>query len=156
VHNEIKKIENPKTKQIISVILSRTIRSCRATTHADLATLLEPITTTYYCSKHGIKYANLYFNNEMVEHIFKDTVIRLRTIRQIKKKHFHTCLTGDSRTIDIVEQMKNINPEFSELIKNQKIKGIFSSPPYVGLIDYHSNTLMRMISLDSKDKTNWK
>ena len=26
---------------------------------------------------------------------------------------------------------------FAQLAKNQKIKGIFSSPPYVGLIDYH-------------------
>ena len=53
VFNEIKKIENKNTKKIISIILSRTIRSCRATTHADLATLIEPITTTYYCGKHG-------------------------------------------------------------------------------------------------------
>ncbi|HCF37917.1 MAG TPA: restriction endonuclease subunit M, partial [Thermosipho africanus] len=67
----------------------------------------------------------------------KDTVIRLRQYDKLRKNTFHTCLTGDSRTIDIVEQMKNVNPEFSELIKNQKIKGIFSSPPYVGLIDYH-------------------
>ena len=27
--------------------------------------------------------------------------------------------------------------EFATLIKTQKIRGIFSSPPYVGLIDYH-------------------
>lgn len=27
--------------------------------------------------------------------------------------------------------------EFSKLIQNKKINGIFSSPPYVGLIDYH-------------------
>ncbi|PMP83584.1 MAG: restriction endonuclease subunit M, partial [Caldisericum exile] len=29
------------------------------------------------------------------------------------------------------------NPEFAELLRRQKIKGIFTSPPYVGLIDYH-------------------
>ena len=28
-------------------------------------------------------------------------------------------------------------PNFEELVKKQKIKGIFTSPPYVGLIDYH-------------------
>jgi len=43
VFTEIKKIKNLATKKIISIILSRTIRSCRATTHADLATLIEPI-----------------------------------------------------------------------------------------------------------------
>ena len=50
---------------------------------------------------------------------------------------FHTCLTGDSRNIEIFEQLNNSNPEFATLIQRQKIKGIFSSPPYVGLIDYH-------------------
>jgi len=55
----------------------------------------------------------------------KDTVIRLRQYDKLRKNTFHTCLTGDSRTIDIVEQMKNINPEFSELIKNQKSKEFF-------------------------------
>jgi DNA modification methylase len=137
VHNEIKKIENPKTKEIISVILSRTIRSCRATTHADLATLLEPVTTTYYCSKHGKICKPLFSIMKWWNTYSKDTVIRLRQYDKLRKNTFNTCLTGDSRTIDIVEQMKNVNPEFSELIKNQKIKGIFSSPPYVGLIDYH-------------------
>ncbi|MBI3189243.1 MAG: site-specific DNA-methyltransferase, partial [Ignavibacteriales bacterium] len=38
----VKKIKNVSTKSVVSVILSRTIRSCRATTHSDLATLLEP------------------------------------------------------------------------------------------------------------------
>jgi len=46
-------------------------------------------------------------------------------------------LTGDSRTIDIYEEIKKINPKFAEILSKQKIKGIFSSPPYVGLIDYH-------------------
>ena len=39
VFNEIKKIKNISTKKIATIILSRTIRSCRATTHYDLATL---------------------------------------------------------------------------------------------------------------------
>ncbi len=48
-----------------------------------------------------------------------------------------TCLTGDSITIDIFEELKNRNSALTEIAKKQKIKGIFSSPPYVGLIDYH-------------------
>lgn len=50
---QIKKIKNVDVKKVITIILSRTIRSCRATTHSDLATLKEPQTTTYYCRKHG-------------------------------------------------------------------------------------------------------
>jgi hypothetical protein len=47
VFESIKKVQNVHTKKVLTIILSRTIRSCRATTHADLATLVEPITTTY-------------------------------------------------------------------------------------------------------------
>lgn len=53
VFKEIKQISNIDTKRILSIILSRTVRSCRATTHSDLATLFEPQITTYYCKKHG-------------------------------------------------------------------------------------------------------
>ena len=50
---------------------------------------------------------------------------------------YQLCLTGDSRTINITEEVKKKKPAFGELLERQKIKGIFSSPPYVGLIDYH-------------------
>jgi hypothetical protein len=47
------------------------------------------------------------------------------------------CLTGDSRTINIYKEVKKKNPIFAEMLLTQKIQGIFSSPPYIGLIDYH-------------------
>jgi hypothetical protein len=46
-------------------------------------------------------------------------------------------LVGDSRSIDIFKEVKNIMPEYYNILKKKKINGIFSSPPYVGLIDYH-------------------
>ena len=137
VFDEIKKIKNPDTKKIVSVILSRTIRSCRATTHADLATLLEPITATYYCGKHGKMCKPLFSILKWWETYSKDTVKRLAQYDKLRKNTFRTCLTGDSRNIDLVEGLSKINPEFAKLVEKQKIKGIFSSPPYVGLIDYH-------------------
>lgn len=137
VFDEIKKIENIDTKKIISIILSRTIRSCRATTHSDLATLLEPITTTYYCGKHGKICKPLFSILKWWETYSKDTIKRLAQYDKLRKETFHTCLTGDSRNINIIEQLKKVNPDFAKLVEKQKIKGIFSSPPYVGLIDYH-------------------
>ncbi len=137
VFDEIKKINNAETRNIISVILSRTIRSCRATTHADLATLVEPIIAPYYCAKHGkickplfsiFKWWNIYTN---------DTLKRLAHFDKLRTNTFQVCLTGDSRTIDIFKELEKKNPAFAELATKQKIKGIFSSPPYVGLIDYH-------------------
>ncbi|GAB4346243.1 MAG: DNA methyltransferase [Flammeovirgaceae bacterium] len=137
VFDEIKKIKNPDTKNIISIILSRTIRSCRATTHADLATLIEPVTSTYYCAKHGKICKPLFSILKWWETYSKDTVKRLAQFDKIRKNSFHVCLTGDSRNIDLVKELYKVNPTFAKLLEKQKIKGIFSSPPYVGLIDYH-------------------
>ena len=67
----------------------------------------------------------------------KDTITRLQQYEQLRTNTFQLCLTGDSRNIDIVKQVEKQNSEFGQLIRHQKIKGIFSSPPYVGLIDYH-------------------
>ncbi|KAA6337961.1 hypothetical protein EZS27_013993 [termite gut metagenome] len=137
VFEDIKKIKNVKTKKIVSVILSRTIRSCRATTHADLATLLEPVTTTYYCSKHGKICKPLFSILKWWKTYSKDTISRLLQFDKLRTNTYQLCLTGDSREINMVEQVKKKNPEFGQLLKKKKISGIFSSPPYVGLIDYH-------------------
>ncbi|HPQ09394.1 MAG TPA: DNA methyltransferase [Bacteroidia bacterium] len=137
VRKEISKIKNTKTKNLISIILSRTIRSCRATTHSDLATLIEPVTTTYYCSKHGKICKPLFSILKWWNTYSKDTINRILEFDKLRKNTYHLCLTGDSRTIDIIKEIRKINPEFASLIQKQKIRGVFSSPPYVGLIDYH-------------------
>ena len=137
VFDEIKKIKNADTKKIISIILTRTIRSCRATTHADLATLLEPITATYYCAKHGKMCKPLFSILKWWETYTKDTIKRLSHFNRLRTQTFQVCLTGDSRTIDIFGELQKKNSVFAGLSNQQKIKGIFSSPPYVGLIDYH-------------------
>lgn len=137
VFDEIKKVEDSNTRKILGLILSRTIRSCRATTHADLATLIEPITSTYYCSKHGKICKPLFSILKWWQTYSKDTVKRLAEFDKLRTNSFQYCLTGDSRTLDIFNALENKYPAFAELVKKQRIKGIFSSPPYVGLIDYH-------------------
>ena len=137
VHNLIRQINNPTTQTLIMVILSRTIRSCRATTHADLATLKDPITSTYYCAKHGKICRPLFSIFSWWERYSEDTVVRLRQFEKLRTSTYQLCLTGDSRTIDIFRELKMINAHLATLMEKQKINGIFSSPPYVGLIDYH-------------------
>ena len=66
-----------------------------------------------------------------------DTLNRFRQFDRLRTDTFQICLTGDSRTIDIYEEIKKKKIQLAELLSKQKIKGIFSSPPYVGLIDYH-------------------
>ena len=137
VFNQIKKIKNISTKKIVSIILSRTIRSCRATTHADLATLKEQITSTYYCAKHGKICKPLFSILKWWETYSKDTISRIDYFDRLRTNTHQICLTGDSRTIDIFKELEKKNPAFAEIAKKKIIKGIFSSPPYVGLIDYH-------------------
>lgn len=134
---QLKKVKNTTTKKFITIILSRTIRSCRATTHADLATLKEPVIKTYYCRKHGKICKPLFSMLSWWERYSKDTIKRLYEFDNLRTNTFQVCLQGDARSINIFSELENKNPEFAKLIKSQKVKGIFSSPPYVGLIDYH-------------------
>ena len=137
VFEQLKQVKNITTKKILTIILSRTIRSCRATTHADLATLKEPVTKTYYCRKHGKICKPLFSIFSWWERYSKDTVKRLCEFERLKTKTYQNCLQGDARNISIFEALSARNIEFGELAKEKKIKGIFSSPPYIGLIDYH-------------------
>ena len=133
----VNRIIDPATKRVIQIILSRTIRSCRATTHSDLGTLLEPVSTTYYCSKHGKICKPLFSILSWWVRYSKDTLERLVKFDKFRTDTYQICITGDSRVVDILEKLNNEQPELARIVHNQKIQGIFSSPPYVGLIDYH-------------------
>lgn len=97
IFNLVKQIKNTQTKKVISIILSRTIRSCRATTHADLATLKEPVTTTYYCAKHGKICKPLFSILGWWERYSKDTVKRLEIFDELRTDTHQVCLAGDSK-----------------------------------------------------------
>jgi len=137
IYSEIKKIKNKNTQNLLLIVLCRTIRSCRATTHSDLATLKEPITTTYYCSKHGKICKPLFSILKWWKSYSKDTIERIDKFSKLRSDTYQLCLTGDSRTINIFNETYKLNSAFEELLKTKKISGVFSSPPYVGMIDYH-------------------
>ncbi|SDW13857.1 DNA methyltransferase [Tepidimicrobium xylanilyticum] len=133
----INEIEDLGTRRILGLILSRTMRSCRATTHSDLATLKEPVLTPYYCHKHGKICKPLFTLTNWFCRYSEDAVNRLEEFHNIRTNSYQICLTGDSRSIDIFAEIEKENKEFYELLVKNKINGIFTSPPYVGLIDYH-------------------
>jgi len=137
VYEQLQKVENQTIKQILTVILSRTIRSCRATTHADLATLKEPVIETYYCRKHGKICKPLFSILSWWNRYGKDTLKRLGEFNKLRTNTHQICLQGDSQNIDIFSIIKTKTKNFGQILEQQKFKGIFSSPPYVGLINYH-------------------
>jgi len=152
----LKLIENEKDdkiKNIMQIILSRTARSCRATTHSDLATLKEPQTKPYYCRKHKKICTPI---NTIRTHLTRytyDTLQRLKEFSNIKKEVFSEVIMGDSREMDIFLEIKKQNPEFYKILIKNKIDGIFTSPPYVGQIDYHEQHAYayELFGIDRKD-----
>ena len=152
--NLIDNVRDESTKNLMRVILSRTARSCRATTHSDLATLVEPVYEPYYCKKH-YKICN------PIETIIKklstyteDTIKRIKEFSQLRKNVNAEVIHSDSRVVDIFEILKNKNPDYYKLVESKKIDGIFSSPPYVGQIDYHEQHAYayELLNIERKDE----
>ncbi|MCX6763512.1 MAG: DNA methyltransferase [Candidatus Moranbacteria bacterium] len=135
--SQIKKIKKLKNKKVLAVILSRTIRSCRATTHSDLATLKEPQVSTYYCWKHKKICKPLFSIKDWFDRYATDTINRLKVFSKLKTGARFAIIPADSRTVDIFKEVEKKDKKLSQILKKQKIKGIFTSPPYVGQIDYH-------------------
>ena len=124
-------------EDILSIILSRTARSCRATTHSDLATLNEPMTSTYFCAKHGRVCKPLFSITKWFKSYANDTLKRLAEFKALKTPTKQLCINANSTNCDILSELSKKDKEFANLLERQKFAGIFSSPPYVGLIDYH-------------------
>ena len=137
IKNFIQNEQNEQIKKALTIVLTRTMRSCRATTHADLATLLKPITTSYYCSKHKKICKPLYSLKKWWTEYSIDTVTRLKSFDCQRTETLQKCFIGNSKTIDLEAEMRDAGGDLFDLYKRQKIKGIFTSPPYVGMIDYH-------------------
>ena len=116
-------IENYKNQDVLKVILSRSARSARLTPHYDLARPKKAVRKTYWCIKHR-RYCEPI--NEALKFINRyswDTIRRLKEFDKLRTDAFIKIIQGDARTL--------------ELPKDLRIDGIFTSPPYVGIIDYH-------------------
>ena len=134
---EIKKTRDKNNKKILTVILSRAIRSCRATAHSDLATLKQPQVTGYYCWKHKKICKPLFSIKSWFNRYAGDTVNRINVFSRLKTNAFYAFIPSDSRTVNIFDEIKKTNKNFYNELQKKKIKGVFSSPPYVDQIDYH-------------------
>ncbi|MDD3734871.1 MAG: DNA methyltransferase [Candidatus Pacebacteria bacterium] len=117
-------IPNYKNQDILKIIISRAARSARQIPHYDLARPKKPIKERYWCIKHkrycepvnnAIKFINRYS---------LDSIKRIEEFNRIRTSAKITLLKGDSRIIKLPT-------------KEKQIDGIFTSPPYLGLIDYH-------------------
>ncbi len=105
---------------VLRLILSRAARSARLTTHFDLDFPKQPQTEPYYCYKHGRICKPTQDAAQFLRRYSVDTVRRIREFSELRKDVALSIITGDTRTAEF--------PRFDLVV---------TSPPYVGLIDYH-------------------
>lgn len=137
IASQINMIDNIEIQNTLWVILSRTMRSVRATAHQDLATLKEPMVSTYYCRKHMKICKPLFTLTDWWKRYSDDAVRRIVQFDKLRTETYQVALSGDSRTIPMHKLLAIRQSKLASLVKENGISGIFSSPPYVGMIDYH-------------------
>ncbi len=107
-------------KNLLRIILTRAARSARLTTHFDLDFPKAPQTEPYWCYKHSRTCEPVQEAYKFLDRYTKDTIRRIRAFMEVRTDASVTVHHGDSRS-DVVA----------------RADGIITSPPYVGLIDYH-------------------
>lgn len=120
-------------QDLLRVVLSRAVRSCRLVTHYDLATPKAPLPPgeQYWCRKHS-RYCVPIDNCITKIHAYsEDTARRLAEFDALRSNKSAIVLQGDSREINLKSELAKTP------IAGESISGIFTSPPYVGQIDYH-------------------
>ena len=103
------------------VILARAARSARLTTHFDLDFPKAPTTEPYRCFKHKRTCRPTEEAAKFLSRYTADTIRRIRAFAAVRSTRTVTVLHDDARTVRLPAQ-----PD-----------GVFTSPPYPGLIDYH-------------------
>lgn len=114
-------INNYTYQDLLKIILSRSARSARLVTHYDLDFPKKPQIEPYSCYKHD---RICHPVNEAYKFLYRytlDTFERVKEFAQIHKKASVEVHHADAREV--------------KLLKG--IDMIFTSPPYIGLIDYH-------------------
>lgn len=126
-------IPHYKYQDLLRVVLSRAVRSSRLIPHYDLATPKAPLPVgiEYWCRKHNRNCIPIDNCLSKIHAYSDDTARRLATFDKLRSDKSVTIINGDSRVINFKAELSNTP------IANRLLDGIFSSPPYVGQIDYH-------------------
>jgi hypothetical protein len=126
-------ISGYRHQDLLKVLLSRTARSSRLVHHYDLATPKKPVSDSYVCYKHmGKTCKPVTTIIPRLRFYSVDTVKRIKEFQRVRKPAASQVIEGDSRTVDLGNSLGRKGRQLEK-----RVKGIFTSPPYVGQIDYH-------------------
>ncbi len=107
-------------KDLLRIILSRSARSARLTPHYDLDFPKKPQTEPYWCYKHRRICEPTTEALKFLRRYSYDTIRRVMEFAQVRTSAWVEVDHADSREVCF-----------------PPVDGIITSPPYVGLIDYH-------------------
>ncbi|MEP0813125.1 MAG: hypothetical protein HRF49_00475 [bacterium] len=116
-------LDEYNNKDLMTIILSRAARSARLIAHYDLARPKKPVRGQYWCIKHNRYCEPIDEAYKFIHRYSLDSIDRIKEYAQLRTKSEVDCILGDSRTW--------------KYRRRTKLDGIFTSPPYVGIIDYH-------------------
>lgn len=114
-------IRDYQYQDLLKVILSRSARSARLTTHFDLDFPKKPQREPYECYKHGRICQPVQEAYKFLKRYTIDALRRIEEFHHLKPAGEVTALHGDARNMELPHG----------------IDMVFTSPPYIGLIDYH-------------------
>ncbi len=120
-------------QDLLRIVLSRAVRSSRLVPHYDLATPKEPLPVgkEYWCRKHNRHCMPIDNCIKKIHAYSEDTARRIAEFGKLRSNRSIIVIQGDSREVNLKAELANTP------IANRRISGIFTSPPYVGQIDYH-------------------
>lgn len=107
-------------QDLLKVILSRSARSARLTTHFDLDFPKKPQVEPYQCYKHSRVCSPTQNARQFLKRYSMDAIKRIREFASLQSEARAEVVSGDSRNVEF--------PQCDLVV---------TSPPYVGLIDYH-------------------
>ena len=113
-------IRDYRYQDLLKVILSRSARSARLTTHFDLDFPRKPQLEPYQCYKHSRICSPTESARRFLKRYSLDTINRVKEFALLQSEAGAEVVCGDSRNVEF--------PQCDLVI---------TSPPYVGLIDYH-------------------
>jgi len=133
-------ISNYRYQDVLKVILSRAARSSRMAPHYELDFPKEPQTEDYHCFKHSRICHPTKNSMIFIKRYCKDALQRFTEFQELRNDVYTKAFNANSMTFNFAKH-------------TSKIDGIITSPPYVGLIDYHEQHRYAYELFDLKDKS---
>ena len=115
-------ITEHKYQDVMKIILSRSARSSRMIAHYETDYPKKPQNTDYYCIKHDRTCHPTKNSMLFLKRYCSDVVKRIGEFQDIRNDVYTKAKHGDSCKFNF---------------SNLQISDVFTSPPYIGLIDYH-------------------